>query len=127
MKQSIIAPAVMIVLLTLFMIIYLPAPAVFGADKLPKINKHKNITCESCHPKGSPYARPDDATCIGCHGSYADLAKKTEKLENIKAGIENPHKSHMGEARCTLCHKNHAQSVLYCNECHSPKFDMKVP
>ncbi|WP_435546972.1 cytochrome c3 family protein [Desulfobacterium sp. N47] len=58
---------------------------------------------------------------------YTELAKKTEKLDNIKAGITNPHKSHIGEARCTLCHKNHAQSVLDCNQCHLPKFDMKVP
>ncbi|MBA3035192.1 MAG: cytochrome c3 family protein [Desulfobacterium sp.] len=129
MKQSIKVPVVIIVLLTLFMIINLPTPAVSGAEKLPKINKHKEkeIACESCHEKGSLYARPGDDTCMNCHDSYAKLAEKTAKLENIKAGIENPHKSHMGEARCTLCHKNHASSILYCNECHSPKFDMKVP
>ena len=129
MNQFIIVPAVMKVLLSLFLIMDLWAPAAFCANTLPKTDKHrdKNIACESCHAKGSPYARPDDSTCIGCHGSYADLAKKTERLDNIKAGIENPHKSHMGEARCTLCHKNHAPSVLNCNECHSPKFDLKAP
>jgi hypothetical protein len=129
MKQSIKVPVVMKVLLTLLLIIHLSAPAVFGADTLPKMNKHKDkdIVCASCHDKGSTNARPDDSTCMGCHGSYADLARKTAKLDNIKAGITNPHKSHIGQARCTLCHKNHSLSVLYCNECHSPMFDMKVP
>ncbi|MBU1055777.1 MAG: cytochrome c3 family protein [Proteobacteria bacterium] len=129
MKQSIKVPVLMIVLLTLFIIISLPVPAVSGSDNSPNINKHKDqdTTCESCHEKGSPPVRPGDVTCMNCHGSYTELAEKTANLENNKAGIQNPHKSHMGEARCTLCHKNHVPSVLYCNECHSPKFDMKVP
>jgi fumarate reductase flavoprotein subunit len=129
MKQSIKVPVIMIVLLAFFMIINLPATVVSGSDKLPRLNKHKDddTTCRTCHEKGKPYARPGDETCMNCHESYAKLAESTASLEDIKAGIENPHKSHMGEARCTLCHKNHAASVLYCNECHSPKFDMKVP
>lgn len=95
----------------------------------PKVDKHqsKGVACSSCHEDGTDNVIPADATCIKCHGSYADLAQKTANLDNIKAGITNPHKSHIGEARCTVCHKNHAASVLYCNECHSPKFDMKVP
>ncbi len=128
MKQSIKIPVLIVVLLTFIMIIN-QTPAVSGSDRMPQIDKHKDkdIACESCHEKGLSHARPDDSTCINCHGSYAELAKKTEKYDNPKAGIENPHKSHMGEARCTLCHKNHAASVLHCNECHSPKFDMKAP
>ncbi|MFH2047507.1 MAG: cytochrome c3 family protein [Pseudomonadota bacterium] len=129
MKQSIKIPVLMIVVLAFFMIINMPTIAVSGSDKLPKINKHKDndTTCKSCHAAGQLYARPGDDTCMNCHDSYAKLAEETANLENIKAGIENPHKSHMGEARCTLCHKNHAASILYCNECHSPKFDMEVP
>lgn len=104
-------------------------PATFVVAQSIKIDKHKDkgVACTSCHEKGSLNQRPPDTTCTGCHGSYAELAKKTAHLENPKAGIQNPHKSHIGEARCTVCHKNHAPSVLYCNQCHSPKFDMKVP
>lgn len=99
------------------------------ATNAPKVDKHKayGVACSSCHSKGAASARPDDSTCKGCHGSYAELAQKTAKLENIKAGVTNPHKSHTGEARCTGCHKNHGPSVLMCNQCHSPKFEMKVP
>ncbi|MGB5158316.1 MAG: hypothetical protein WBN77_12875 [Desulfobacterales bacterium] len=70
MKQSVKVSVIIKILLTLFLIINLPAPTVFGANKLPKINKHKDkdIACESCHDKGSPYARPDDSICMGCHG-----------------------------------------------------------
>ncbi|MBU1055775.1 MAG: cytochrome c3 family protein [Proteobacteria bacterium] len=127
MRQSIKIPVLMIVVFAFFMIINMPTTAVSGSDKSPRINKHADPTCRSCHAMGKPYARPGDDTCMNCHDSYAKLAEETASLENLKAGIENPHKSHMGEARCTLCHKNHAPSVLYCNECHSPKFDMEVP
>ncbi|KAA0888395.1 hypothetical protein ET418_16745 [Oryzomonas rubra] len=99
------------------------------AESAPKVNKHKGygVACSSCHTTGTSYTRPDDSICLGCHGSYAELAQKTAKLENIKAAVTNPHKSHIGEARCTGCHKNHGPSILMCNQCHSPKFDMKVP
>lgn len=100
----------------------------FAAGQV-KMDKHKDkgVACASCHEKAAGYTRPGDTVCIGCHGSYADLAKKTARLHDVKTGTDNPHKSHIGEARCTLCHKNHAASTLYCNQCHSPKFDMKVP
>ncbi|MGV8056502.1 MAG: cytochrome c3 family protein [Smithellaceae bacterium] len=128
MKQSMKVPMVIKTLLVFLVIMILSSPMAFGADTIPKMDKHKSkgISCTACH-KSSPYTRSEDVTCMTCHGSYADLAKKTAGLENLKAGIQNPHKSHIGEARCTVCHKNHASSVLYCNECHSPKFEMKVP
>jgi hypothetical protein len=101
---------------------------VFAAGQV-KIDKHKDkgVACASCHEKAEGYTRPADSVCMGCHGSYAELAKKTAPRYDARTGIDNPHKSHIGEARCTLCHKNHVPSVLYCNQCHSPKFEMKVP
>lgn len=128
MKQIIKKATSMKLFLLMLFVMGLTA-SVACASGTPKLDKHKEkgVSCSSCHTKGKPFTLPDDSTCLGCHGSYEELAKKTAKLEDIKAAISNPHKSHTGEARCTGCHKNHAASVLMCNQCHSPKFEMKVP
>jgi len=128
MKHMTKVPDAIKVMVVLFLTMALSAPLAFGKDAIPKMDKHqsKGVACATCH-KTMPFTRTDDATCMGCHGSYAQLAEKTARLEDLKAGVQNPHKSHIGEARCTLCHKNHAPSVLHCNDCHKPKFDMKVP
>ena len=51
-------------------------------------------------------------TCEQCHNSSAPVADA-------------------GQLRCTLCHKEHEQSVLYCRQCHKnaedKRFDMAVP
>lgn len=93
------------------------------------LNKHAaaGVNCEECHIESTSYSRTANDVCLKCHGSYADLAMQTAHLRNIKNAIQNPHDSHIGDARCTICHKNHDDSVLYCNQCHSPKFDMQVP
>lgn len=62
------------------------------------------------------------ATCQGCHGSYADLAKKTEKLK------PNPHASHLGEVDCQACHKGSTEPKapqLMCNDCHKFKIEAR--
>lgn len=82
--------------------------------------KHGQIglSCASCHGAETPSARAPASACGQCHGSYDKLAEAT-------AGVDpNPHKSHQGEVRCTLCHKSHRPSVLFCNECHT--FELKV-
>lgn len=83
--------------------------------------------CATCHTKenavaGNAFVVPDDKTCMGCHGSYAELAKKTENL-----GEPNPHASHhYGEGlSCTACHKEHQPAKVYCNECHEFKYNLK--
>jgi hypothetical protein len=79
----------------------------------------QSVTCGLCHGKSFPETRASMEQCLTCHGSYQHLAKLTEDV------YPNPHNSHLGEIRCTLCHKAHEQSVLYCNLCHV--FDLKVP
>lgn len=67
-------------------------------------------------PDPSGWAKKD--TCMGCHGTYADLAKKTENLE------PNPHFSHLGSVNCQECHKgDQAKPQLMCNSCH--KFTLR--
>jgi len=58
--------------------------------------------------------------CMRCHGSYAELAKKTASL-NV-----NPHRSHLGEVDCVQCHKpTQAKPELMCNSCHKFKLEKK--
>jgi hypothetical protein len=51
-----------------------------------------------------------------------ELAKKTEPKDFPD---RNPHKSHLGEIACTVCHRAHAESKVYCLGCHQ-KFEMKI-
>lgn len=102
------------------------------------------IGCEDCHEQTDEtrkeeqqvyqsgdydnpmYTREFDAEfCFRCHGSYAELAKKTEPLVE-KLG-RNPHKSHMGEVDCYECHKVHQASTFACAECHFSKWEELLP
>ena len=77
------------------------------------------IDCIGCHGTYFPESGLSLEDCLNCHGSYEDLAKATRGV------APNPHDSHYMDLRCTLCHKGHEDSVLYCNSCH--KFDLQVP
>ncbi len=71
-------------------------------------------------PEATGWAKKD--TCMGCHGSYADLAKATAKLE------PNPHFSHLGDVNCQECHKgDKAEPELMCNSCHNFTLREKTP
>jgi hypothetical protein len=83
-----------------------------------------NITCASCHGKDILGENTlDNAKCLSCHGPLEELITKTAPKEFPD---RNPHKSHLGEIGCTVCHAGHAESKIYCLECH-PKFEMKMP
>ncbi len=89
-------------------------------------HQQRGVSCEQCHKTAAP-SRPAKAkSCNQCH-AYGDLAQASE----AKKLALNPHDSHAGELRCTLCHREHAQSVLHCRECHKnmddKRFDMAVP
>ena len=78
-------------------------------------NKHlsKGLTCTSCHTPLPPPNPPTAATCLTCHkGSYTALAEATQRIS------PNPHKSHLGEAACSDCHRGHQPFVLACRTCH---------
>lgn len=72
------------------------------------------LECSSCHIDGLNKPAPAKA-CTGCHGSYRAVAALTANLN------PNPHDSHMGEIRCTICHAAHKPSQVYCNQCHTFK------
>ena len=95
-----------------------PAPvSAFLADMHAK----KQVNCDACHGAGSTVVddneQPVNANCVKCHGALSDVAKKA-------TGHINPHKSHLGETSCTVCHHGHAASKPYCLNCHD--FVMKI-
>jgi hypothetical protein len=75
--------------------------------------------CSGCHETPFPDNGLSMEECLKCHGSYEELAEATRETE------PNPHDSHYMDLRCTLCHKVHTDSVLYCNTCH--EFELDVP
>ncbi len=82
--------------------------------KMPMHPAHANVPCATCHGTGGAQKDPvTTATCLKCHGSYAQVAKATATLK------VNPHDSHKGQPACSSCHSMHGQSVLSCNDCHS--------
>ena len=76
-----------------------------------------NLACAACH-KGNTTGSPKAAVCSECHGDYTAVAKLTSTSK------PNPHASHEGDLRCTLCHRVHQTSTLYCNQCH--QFDLPL-
>jgi len=82
------------------------------------------ISCANCHGKElpAPDTTVENGKCLECHGPMDQLVKKTEPAEFKD---RNPHKSHLGEIACTVCHKAHSESKVYCLGCHQ-KFEMKI-
>jgi len=86
------------------------------------LHKAKGVTCVDCHGNAKKKTFVAAERCLGCHGSPADLVKKTA---NVKP--ENPHDSpHWGPTmECNVCHRQHEKTVNWCNHCHA--YGFKVP
>ncbi len=84
----------------------------------------KQITCGGCHGKSLPRKGQsvEDDRCMLCHGRYESLADRTIPAQFPD---RNPHRSHLGQIGCTVCHKAHKPSVVYCLECHK-KYKMEI-
>jgi hypothetical protein len=91
---------------------------------MDSLHAKANLSCASCH--GNTLPKPDDSVeksrCLECHGPEDDLVKKTEPKDFQD---RNPHKSHLGEINCTVCHHSHSKSMVLCLDCHR-KFNMKI-
>lgn len=108
---------------------------------------HADLGCESCHTdvdelvtihqetkKTTPgkirrlKTPVGKETCLSCHGSFEDLAEKTESctvLTDVKGTTVNPHAipengEHNTEPACTTCHGVHkdVDPQEYCKGCH---------
>lgn len=77
-----------------------------------KAHNAAKVQCQTCHVEGVDKPAPA-SSCLTCHGSYKAAAALTASLK------PNPHDSHMGEIRCTICHAAHRPSQVYCNQCHT--------
>jgi cytochrome c553 len=90
-------------------------------------NRHAQagIVCAGCHGKDLPKSDGivENPRCLECHGSMERLVKKSEPKDFPD---RNPHKSHLGDIACTVCHHEHSVSKVYCLECHK-NFEMKIP
>lgn len=84
-------------------------------------NRHQG-GCVTCHNTEAPAsgAYVENDVCLKCHGPIEKLQKKTEGSDGV-----NPHKSHLGEIDCTLCHEGHQPSQSYCLSCHT-NFHMQM-
>lgn len=106
--------------LLMTLLLVLPISMSWAADQhLADRHGARGTQCVSCHGNGKPSANVSNDRCLACHGSYAQLAEKTAKLD------VNPHASHLGDMPCVRCHQGHKPSVLICNNCH--QFKMAVP
>jgi hypothetical protein len=119
-KVSLIIVTLLILLITAF-------AADKAAETVDSAHEDAGLTCDECHDEGNPVKRAAAANCIECHSDKRDEAPIAFKDDTGISYEVNPHSSHAGNMRCTLCHRIHTQSVLFCNEgCHH-KFLLTVP
>ena len=98
-------------------------------EKLTKV--HDGVAADDKMPRRLKKAKIDEATCLGCHGSYEELAKTTadSKVLTDKNGTTvNPHavpKSESHDAlNCVSCHTVHEAAEVAevaqneCRTCH---------
>ena len=96
-----------------------------GNRYMDALHASRNITCTGCHGNTLPDSGDtvENNRCLGCHGSIADLAAKATPKDSP---ARNPHKSHLREIACTVCHHGHSASEVYCLGCHT-NFTMTIP
>jgi hypothetical protein len=96
-----------------------------GTQYLDSIHAKNDVMCSGCHGGAVPKENDtvDNGRCLSCHGPIEILAAKTAPKDFPD---RNPHKSHLGDIACTVCHKSHEVSEVYCLSCHV-KFNMKIP
>jgi fumarate reductase flavoprotein subunit len=107
--------AVLLVSIVALWQVYAQAQGGPGAGHGFLIDKHRaaGVNCAGCHKDAPPPNAPQAMACLGCHGSYSQLAAKTA------ADQPNPHASHLGELTCSACHHVHMASELFCAQCHA--------
>ena len=96
-----------------------------GSSNLDAAHGKANVVCLSCHGKTLPEIGDtvENDRCLACHGTMEALAARSAPKDFPD---RNPHKSHLGEIACTVCHHAHKASEVYCLGCHA-KFPMKIP
>jgi hypothetical protein len=90
---------------------------------LDGLHGRASVDCGGCHAS-VPKAGDEVANerCLACHGPLDKLVAKTRPAQFPD---RNPHESHLGPIACSVCHKGHEASSVYCLDCHQ-KFPMKI-
>jgi hypothetical protein len=96
-----------------------------GSKHLDASHAKADIVCLACHGKTLPTTgdNVENNRCLVCHGSMDALVAKSAPKDFPD---RNPHKSHLGDIACSVCHHGHKPSKVYCLGCHG-KFTMKIP
>ena len=94
-----------------------------NSGQLDASHRGNGVYCLDCHTDYvDEYAAGDTkAGCTGCHGSDAEMAKKTA----VTKYSQNPHKSHYVDLKCSACHHSHKPFEDFCAQCHP--FGFKAP
>lgn len=98
---------------------------VFADDGHSLRGKHMDngLKCVDCHGTDKPDSPAKTSACKSCHENGPDV--KIETTLNDQKYVLPVHNAHTGSLRCTLCHRVHEASTLYCNKCH--QFSIIVP
>ena len=122
-------------LLCALMVAAIAAAATDGKITSTTVHEEMGLSCADCHNTDTPEKRAPASTCKGCHenmdGTYKGILGADGKPEHKDypegTGYKNAsfHDSHQGDIRCTMCHTAHQAPVLYCNECHDFKVEVK--
>jgi hypothetical protein len=86
---------------------------------LDRKHEKKGIDCTACHGNIPVDKGASPVACIGCHGSYEIISRKSR----IHEAMISPH--FPGGDGCGQCHKVHGNSELICGGCHD--MEMRVP
>lgn len=95
-----------------------------GSTYLDSLHGKSRVSCSACHGNLLPEKGDtvENERCLACHGPMEKIVAKSTPKDFAD---RNPHKSHLGEIACTVCHKAHEPSVVYCLDCHR-LFKMKI-
>jgi hypothetical protein len=95
------------------------SPSIEAGMRLDRKHEEKGIDCTACHASISIDKSVSAVACVGCHGSYEIIFRKSR----IHEAMISPH--FPGGNGCGQCHKVHGNSELICGRCHD--MEMCVP
>ena len=123
MKRHIaVMSAVLCLALIIICSMLYPLSPTSAQDKNFLADRHagKGLACSACHKESPPKEKVPMEVCTSCHGDYAKLAERTQKVE------PNPHMSHEGNLACESCHHGHKPPENHCQKCHATfSFNLK--
>lgn len=96
------------------LLIFLLMPIAVSAQPLADKHAAHSMNCAACHGVEKPeaFAEVPASKCLQCHQQEAIINKFSDLKDR------NPHKNHLGEVDCNICHKGHEEPFNYCSQCH---------